>query len=143
MHWTDPPLTGKQGKWSWIVVRQLVRELQTLTLKHHQGQRLCITALDSGPITPSDDERGLGWTLVNDIMVSPPLTTGLGLPCDSHAEWYVFRKAPSSFVVEERYVNYFGFALANPRELGKSQDPTWSPKNYDWLAACLSQGRNQ
>ncbi|MBL8819998.1 MAG: hypothetical protein JNL58_28500 [Planctomyces sp.] len=70
---------------------------------------------------------------MNDIMVSPPLTTGLDIPCDSHDEWYVFREVPSSFGVEERYVNYFGFTLANPREMAESQDPTWDPRNYDWL----------
>ena len=133
MHWDDRLTTGTHEKWTWIVVRQMIRELPALTLKHHEGQRLCITAFDSGAITPSDDERALGWTLMNGIMVSPPLTARLDIPCDTHDEWYVFRDVPRLLAIEERYVNYFGFTLANPRELAESQDPTWDPRNYDWL----------
>ncbi len=119
MNWDDPLTTGTHGKWTWIVVRQMIRELPALTLKHHEAQRLCITAFDSGAITPSDDERALGWTLVNNIMVSPPLTTSLDIPCDTHDEWYVFRDIPRLLAVEERFVNYFGFTLANPARIGR------------------------
>jgi hypothetical protein len=133
MQWNDPIASGAHGKWMWIVVRQLIRDLPTLTQKHHCGQRLCITAFDSGPINPSDEEQALGWTLMDDIMVSPPLTSQLDIPCDTHDEWYVFRKLPDSFNLAERYVNYFGFTLANPRELSETQDPTWDRTNFDWL----------
>ena len=133
MHWDDPLFTGTHGKWTWVVVRQLVRGLPALTLKHHEGQRLCITAFDSGPITPSDDERALGWTQMNDVMVSPPLRTSLDIPCDTHDEWYIFLDLPNSLGIDDRFVNYFGFTLVNPRELAESLDPTWDPKNYDWL----------
>ncbi len=133
MRWDDPIASGTHGKWKWIVVRQMIRDLARLTLKHHLGQRLCISAFDSGAITPSVEEQSLGWTLMNDIMVSPPLTPQLGIPCDTHDEWYVFPTLPDSFNLAERYVNYFGFTLANPHELTKSQDPTWDRTNFDWL----------
>ena len=86
MQWDDPIVSGAHGKWMWIVVRRLIRDLPTLTQKHHGGQRLCITAFDSGPITPSAEEQALGWTLMDDIMVSPPLTSQLDIPCDTHDE---------------------------------------------------------
>ncbi len=133
MRWDDPVFSGTHGKWTWIVVRKMIRELPTLIREHHAGQRLCITAFDSGPITPSAEEQATGWMLIDDAMVSPPLTAELQIPCDQNDEWYVFRSLPESITVTDRYVNYFGFNLADPRTLAESQDPTWDRTNYDWL----------
>ncbi|WP_164102798.1 hypothetical protein [Candidatus Laterigemmans baculatus] len=133
MRWDDSIFSGTHGKWTWIVVRQMIRDLPALTREHHAGQRLCITAFDSGPITPSADELSLGWTLVGDVMVSPPLTPQLQIPFDTHDEWYVFRSLPDSLTVTDRYVNYCGFNLADPHTMAGSQDASWDRTNYDWL----------
>jgi hypothetical protein len=139
MHWDDRIFTGMHGKWSWLVVRELIRELSGLVTEYHAGQRLCITAFDSGPITPSPEERRIGWTLLGDVMVSPPLTPQLQIPCDEYDEWYVFQFLPTSINVTDRYVNYCGFNLANPYELTASQDPTWDRTNYGWLVPLQRQ----
>lgn len=133
MRWDDRIFTGTRGKWTWIVVREMIRALPELTGQFHLDQHLCITAFDSGPIKPSDDERAIGWRLVEDVMVSPRVTGDLVIPCDTHDEWYLFRTLPDSFGITERYVNYGTFNLADPRELARSQDPTWDRTSYDWL----------
>lgn len=139
MRWNDRIFTGTYGKWSWLVVLDLIDELLALTKQHHVGQRLCITAFDSGPITPGPAERSIGWTLIGDAMVSPPLTPELDVPCDENDEWYVFPSVPASIDVTNRYVNICGFTLADPHALTASQDPKWDRANYDWLVSLQRQ----
>jgi len=139
MRWDDSILSGTHGKWTWVVVRAMIRELPALTREHHLGQHLCITAFDSGPIMPSPDERTAGWTMIGDVMVSPPLTAELDIPCENHDEWYIFRPLPHTIAFSDRFVNYMGFTLADPRTLAESQDPTWDSTNYDWLVPIQRQ----
>lgn len=133
MRWDDCIFTGTHEGWSWLVVRAMVRELPAMTTAYHQGQRLCITAFDSGSIEPSPEERKVGWTMIDGVMVSPPLTPDTDLPCDGYDEWYIFSSLPTKFDFMDRYVNYEGFNLACPHALAESQDPTWDRKHYDWL----------
>ncbi len=72
-------------------------------------------------------------------MVSPPLTPDVHIPCGEYDEWYVFPALPSSIKVNERYVNYSGFNLADPPSLAESQDATWDRTNYDWLTPLQRQ----
>lgn len=139
MRWDDRIFTGAYGKWSWLVAREMIPDLSTLTTSFHVGQRLCITAFDSGLIIPSPEERRLGWTLIGDCMVSPQLSADTYIPCDEHDEWYVFPTAPTSIDATERYVNYLGFNLADAQALADSQDPTWDRTNYDWLIPLQQQ----
>ncbi len=124
---------GKHDEWSWVVVRTMILELRSLIAEFHSGQRLCITAFDSGPITPSPEEQCLGWSLIGAIMVSPPLTPHLEIPADEYDEWYVFESLPTSIDIAERYVNYSGFNLADPQAMAASQGPNWDRTIYDCL----------
>ena len=139
MRWDDRIFMGAHEKWSWIVVREMIRDLPSLIAKYHADQRLCITAFDSGPIKPSPEERGIGWALIGDVMVSPPLTPQLHIPSGEYDEWYVFKTLPTSIDIAERYVNYLGFNLADPHAMAASQDPTWDRTNYDWLVPLQSR----
>ena len=66
MRWDDRIFSGTRGNWSWLVVRERIPELTSLTAECHAGQRLCITAFDSGPIAPNPEMRDVGWTLIGD-----------------------------------------------------------------------------
>jgi len=133
MHWNDRIFTGSHGKWSWLIVRDIIPNLARLVANAHIGQRLCITAFDSGPLSPSPEEETLGWTSYADIMVSPPLTADIRIPCGEFDEWYVFPSPPKSLAVTDRYVNYMDFNLADPTMLAASYDPTWDQSGLDWL----------
>lgn len=133
MRWDDRIFSGTHGKWWWLVVRDELPSLLEVVTENHIGQRLCVTAFDSGPITPSSEETALGWTLRDDVMISPPLTTGCTIPCGEFDEWYIFRDLPDSLFGAERFVNYSGFNLADPKLLAASQDPTWDRAAFDSL----------
>ena len=133
MRWDDLIFTGMHGRWSWVVVRAMIPDLRWLIVDYHANQRLCITAFDSGPITPGPEERAVGWTVLGDVMVSPPLTRSFHIPSGEYDEWYVFQPLPISINAADCYVKFLGFNLADPRAMAASQDPTWDPRNYDWL----------
>lgn len=133
MRWDDPVFTGTHNNWSWVVVREMISTLRSLITEFHADQRLCITGFDSGPITPGPEEHSLGWTLIGDIMASPPLTEQMHIPSGEYDEWYIFPWLPSSIDITERYVYYCGFNLADPQAMADSQDSTWDRTNYDWL----------
>lgn len=131
----DPVITGKCGKWSWVIVRKMIRNLGSLIAEYHVGQRLCITACDSGGIRPSAEEELLGWKLLGEFMISPPLTLQLEIPCGEYDEWYIFPSLPDSIDITDRYVNYSGFNLVDPHTTAASQGPTWDRTNCDWLVS--------
>lgn len=133
MRWDDPIFTGSHDGWQWIVVREMIRDLPILVAQCHIGNRLCIAAFDSGPISPSPEEYSIGWTLKGDVMISPPIVAETDIPCAEHDEWYIFPEVPHDMEISQRYVNYFGFTLADAFELASSQDPTRDRTNYDWL----------
>ena len=134
MRWDDLFWTGSHDRWSWFVSRHQIPNVDKLVVRYHHRCRLAIASFDSGPILPDSEERSLGWSVVDNHMISPPLVDDLQLPCDQNDEWYVFNELPQSVVVSERYVRYFCFNLADPKLLAASQDPTWDRTNYDWLA---------
>jgi hypothetical protein len=126
--------TGSHDQWQWIVAREMIRDLPLLTSLCHNGDRLCITAFDSGPISPSPDETSIGWSLIGDVMISPPLNDTIDIPCAEHDEWYVFPSVPTNIEFGKRYVNYLGFTLADPQQLAAIEDPmSWT--SLDWLIA--------
>ena len=90
MRWDDPVFTGERGEWSWFVFRSPIEDLLDLTLSSHLGSRLWICTFDSSPITPGDTELAAGWSVVDGMMVSPPVSERLEVPSDQFDEWYVF-----------------------------------------------------
>ena len=135
MHWNDRIFSGTHEKWHWIVScsSNRIARLVDIVISEHIGCRLCITAFDSGPIFPSDEETAGGWGLVGDAMVSPPISARLEIPHDGYDEWYIFKDQALLDNSFERFVNYGGFNLADPRELANSFDPTWDRSGLDWL----------
>lgn len=146
MHWQDTIFEGEHGDWQWFVSRRPIDHLDRLVIQQHLGRRLWITAFDGGPIKPTPKEAKAGWRLIEDALVSPPLSPNIGeamvspplfpgvnIPCDQFDEWYIFEDGHAGDAKFEVFVNYLGFNLADPREMTASYDPTWERSGLDWL----------
>lgn len=133
MSWDDPIFSGTHSKWHWAVSCREIRHLGKLVAAHFARHYLCITAFDSGTIQPSPEELEIGWSLVDEVMVSPPLTPDLAIPNDQFDEWYIVEQRPTSFIPIHPFVNYMHFNLAEPREMAASFDSTWERSGLDSL----------
>jgi hypothetical protein len=109
--------TGMRSDWSWVVFKQMISELPLLIAECHPSQHLFITAFDSGPIFPSEEEQRLGWTMFGETMVSPPLSAALEIPAAEHDEWYVFPDPRIRIMPDEIFVNYSGFTLVDAKKI--------------------------
>jgi len=133
MKWDDRTFEGKHAIWWWFVSRSQIDTLCELVVREHRGYRLWITSFDSGPITPSAEELSDGWKTVDGAMVSPPLEVGLDIPNDQYDEWYIFDDDSPRNQDFERFINYGGFNLADPRATTATFDSTWERDGLDWL----------
>ena len=133
MNWDDPVYRGERGEWTWIVSRAPMGELLDLVIAEHIGARLWICTFDSGTITPNAEEKAAGWTVVDGAMVSPSIQPGLDVPCEQYDEWYIFEDARSRIQHLERFVNYGGFNLADPKKMEGSFDPSWERGTLEYL----------
>ncbi len=125
--------TGTNDGYHWLVTSLDFPELPQIAVRHHLGLHLCITAYDSGPLRPSDDEVALGWFLQGEVMVSPPLTASLDIPCEQYDEWYILREPAFEGRSIEVFVKYVGFTLVPPETLANGRDPTWERNAFDFL----------
>jgi hypothetical protein len=111
------------------------------------GKYIAVTSQDSGPLTPTEEERRAGWQTRNEIAYSPPVQSAEGLPhgkCGGFDEWYVFEspfdlrelwhgnvfEAPLTSGQVSTFVNFLGFALHNP-EVEDLVSLFW--KQLDWI----------
>lgn len=74
------------------------------------GKRIAITACDSGPYLPSQDEIGSGWSLAGSTGISKEITRLAELPTPGFDEWYVFDSMPQ-LVPTRNHVNQYGFSV--------------------------------
>jgi hypothetical protein len=125
--------TGKHGRYYWLVAPTQLWTVRDRLLEFHQGLRLCITSFDSGPLTPTVEERDLGWTRSGEIAVSPPISKSLDVPHDGYDEWYVFEAVPDPDWKPEVFVNFGRFTIVPVEELLRDFDPTWERDAFDWL----------
>lgn len=133
MRWDDPIFSGTHSNWHWAVSRREVLGLDALVAEHFAGQYLCITAFDGGSYRPVPKKLATGWSLADQGKVSPPLARGLEIPNGGHDEWYVLNRRPKSLPLVDRFLQYRGFNLADPREVAVTFDPTWERSGLDWL----------
>jgi len=77
-----------------------------------QGKYLVNTSFDSGSLTLSPEEIGLGWQAHQKTTLIPPLSNLDLLPYDQFDEWYIFSSAT---IINDCkvFVNYGGFSLHN------------------------------
>ena len=129
----DVVQSGQHGRFHWLVAPTSLPSLAADTVRFHPGARLCITALDGGPIRPDPQEQAEGWVSGESVMVSPPLAEGLDLPLDQNDEWYLLDGTPPHAWRPEVFVKYGGFTLVAIEEIYRTLDPTWDKHGLDYL----------
>jgi hypothetical protein len=80
------------------------------------GRFVAITSFDSGPLTPSDEERAAGWTFDGRVMYSPRITAATPVPHEQFDEWLVFDEETRELPELEVFINWGGFTLAVEQE---------------------------
>lgn len=125
--------TGQSTDYFWIVSSFDTSGLIEIIRKHHKNQILYISAFDGGSITPTQEEREIGWRSMGNVMASPPLQEMTTVPHEQYDEWYLSHSKLIFPKDQEVFVNNGDFNLANPIELTKDDDPTWERGRYDFL----------
>ncbi len=125
--------SGIHGEYGWVEISEASLHFVDLVLGSHRGSHLYITSFDSGPITPSKDEKAQGWYSQGEVMVSPRLDEGTTVPYDNFDEWYFFEKSVSFPPDHEIFVNYGGFSLVPVEKHLKNFDPSWEQDALEWL----------
>lgn len=126
---------GPIKQFEWLVCDGQLREYWRLIPRYFKSRSLVIACYNSGPLSPTKQETGLGWQEIQGGLLSPPLMEGLSLPQDQFDEWWIF----DSSVMANRlpryncFVNHIGWTLQKPQELESYFHPTWERGSFDWL----------
>src|SRR5581483_5146572 len=112
-------LSGTHSHYSWIewsspsaYLYDFIHAFPEIVLRKY----VAITACDSGPLVPTDQERQDGWFAEGEIAYSGPIGDVDAIPNDQFDEWYIFpiwTKIPKI----EVFINYAVFSLSDPKEL--------------------------
>ena len=119
---------GYHGTYSWLEAHgpslsELVGAVPDLV----RGHRVVVTAIDSGPFQPTDDELKAGWSLAGNLARSPLMDDPAELPTEGFDEWYVDIQWPVAFVPLV-FVNFGDFSLVVPGDVVSNLYPTWDRK---------------
>jgi hypothetical protein len=122
-----PIFTGRHEHYHWIACHTrdsylsgVLQSCPAIVL----GKTVAITSFDSGPLSPTEEERGEGWWSDGRIMYSPPITDPGSIPHEQYDEWLVFQSPPGSVHDVEVFINYGDFSFAS-RDQIHPWDPTW------------------
>jgi hypothetical protein len=97
---SSPGRSGQKGEYFWLEADELP-DLRGTLVRHHSGDRLCVTSFDSGPFHPGFSARLSGWSTRGELAVSPPISPGFEVPSAGYDEWYLFERPPEEpFSVE-------------------------------------------
>ena len=124
--------TGVRAGYRWVCVPTfgtILGRLITEIPRTAVGKVVAITSFDSGPTTPSKDEKARGWHCVGDVLWTSCIEDPLDLPFADWVEWYIFgeeRDLPGLQVL----VNYGDFRLDDPQVILKA-NPTWDRYLFD------------
>jgi hypothetical protein len=132
-----PGVVGSHGNYQWLIkALSDITTLLRLCPDIVSGKYLAVTAIDSGTLRLTEEEKRDGWfttgagTIRRDenediheerfIAHSPRIASIHGLPneehdecCEGFDEWYVFENAPSPTEIEV-FVNWGDFRLYDP-----------------------------
>ena len=99
------------------------------------GKRVAITACDSGPYVPSQDEMRMGWSAVKTTAISNEIVRPAELPAPGFDEWYVFDSMPQ-IIPKRNHVNLYGFSvLGDGHETGSFWEQVTSTQPLHVLGA--------
>ena len=129
--------TGAHGSYKWLEADHDLQEFLSLCPDAIVGRQIAITAVDSGSFSPSEYDRGVGWTDTGGIAYSPLLDSVAMLPsdcccreCCGFDEWYIFgtELTPLGSICHAnvfetaiappnvfQFINFSGFQLSNPQ----------------------------
>jgi hypothetical protein len=132
--WANPTIwaTGTHAAYQWLTTGQ--DHLDDLLLACPQAvldKYIAVTSLDSGPLTPTDEEISDGWQSREEIAYSPKIQSVEKLAhgeCAGYDEWYVFEtptdlgkvfegnifEAPLHPGIVATFVNFGGFGFHDP-----------------------------
>jgi hypothetical protein len=135
----DPLAIGAHGDYKWLSSRHQLDDLLRLCPSVVLGKYIAVTSIDSGSLSPTDDEKLAGWESRECIGYSPVVESVEALPRAGWDEWYVFAQPVDLGVSRLRsnmfdppvtpgevgvFVNYC-FAL-HPPEWASLADLFWS-----------------
>ena len=96
--------TGSRGEYRWLQVDLRLHDFLRCCPGVVFSKYIAITSVDSGAFTPSDSDRGRGWSETGGIAYSPEVLSIEELPpdcccreCCGYDEWYIFRNRPAPF----------------------------------------------
>ncbi|MCV6639098.1 hypothetical protein [Candidatus Albibeggiatoa sp. nov. NOAA] len=136
---------GKYQDYYWLVSSNTLWNIAEITTRFHCGLTLGVTCFDSGALIPTEAEIKQGWHVKNAIMLSPPLTHDLVIPCDQYDEWYISGNLSISLENIEIFVNYGGFSLEPAKEstcLKTLQNRFWNQINIIKPETYVATGDN-
>lgn len=145
-------MMGTHGAYEWLEVDHDLGEFVSLCPSAIVGKYLAITAVDSGPFEPSEQDLANGWSANSGIAYSPRMESTAMLPpncccreCCGYDEWYVFERQPPSlgavchanvFTSEIgsgnvfQFINFIGFRFSDTQMKGIG-DLFW--RQIDWV----------
>lgn len=146
---------GKTHNYYWIEGNEFdLHDLVTRCPQLLIGKTVAITAFDSGPLTPNDEEKVYGWYSKDEVLYAPNIINPEKLPYAEYDEWYIFDEL-KEFKPKDAFVNYGAFFLRDPSYQLQGIDPTWdkiglqhqinSQKELQeqfWNYVCLIQPRS-
>ena len=140
----EPLATGSAGAYKWLVGEFELDDLLKFCPAVVLGRYLAITSIDSSQLSPTAEEKLVGWESRQGIAYSPLVQSVETLPRGGWDEWYVF-KQPEDLGVSRLasnifdpavkrgevadFVNY-AFAL-HPPERSSLADLFWN--QLDWI----------
>jgi hypothetical protein len=85
--------TGFEDGYEWLVATCSLGDLLSICPKIVMGKFVAITAFDSSPLVPTEEERANGWHDQSGIAYSPRVADLKALPYDNcYDEWYIFEE---------------------------------------------------
>lgn len=82
---------GSEGGYEWLVAKRSLGDLLSVCPEIVIGKFVAVTAFDSGPVVPTEEERVSGWNSQFGIAYSPKIADVNAIPYDNcYDEWYIF-----------------------------------------------------
>jgi hypothetical protein len=112
-------VSGVHGDYSWIewsspsaYLYDFIHAFPEIVLQKY----IVVTACDSGPLVPTDQERQDGWFAEGEIAYSGPIGDVDAIPNDQFDEWYIFPRLTKIPDIEV-FINYAVFSLSDAKKL--------------------------
>lgn len=137
--------SGRQGAYYWLASHSRedhIRYVLAACPQVVRGKFVAITAFDSGPLTPSQQELQAGWSSDSRIMYSPMIADPALIPHEQYDEWLIFSRETRDLPVLEVFINGGMFTLAeqSPDFYQEHRERLWSQLARVSAEAYLAEG---